>query len=181
MALKSPKHHAGQWRQYSAKYEGNYIAKKPSQQNSGQAPQQDPVFEFFRTVHIIEQLSRTRAESALPDEMKMAHFGVLSYLVHQGDGASPASIAEIFQVTRPSMTNTLQRLEARDYIRIAANPEDGRAKRVYLTSKGEKAFHKAREAIAPVFNDIFQALGEKVFLDSLPGLQEVANYLDKNR
>lgn len=136
---------------------------------------------FFRSINIIENLSRNRAELAMPDGMKMSHFSVLSHLAGNSEPSSPARLASTFQVTRPSMTNTLQKLEAKAFIRVLADPEDGRGKAVTITDKGREAHGRALEAIAPLFADIVNDLGEHTFEQLLPGLFRIQQYLDEHR
>jgi DNA-binding MarR family transcriptional regulator len=83
---------------------------------------------------------------------------VLNHLVRLGDGRGPAQMARAFEVTKATMTNTLQRLEARGFIRIEADPADARAKRVYLTESGrarrERAVRDAVASLSPVVREM---------------------------
>ena len=143
--------------------------------------QADPVFEFFRSVHIIQHLSQVRMEKALPGEMLQSHFGVLSHLIRSDDCKSPADLAALFQVSRPSMTNTLGKLEKMQFIRIRPNPEDGRAKLVEITDAGAKAQQAAIQAIAPMFADIVAVVGVETFQELLPDMNKIRQFLDDHR
>ncbi len=140
-----------------------------------------PLFALLTEVSIIEHLSRNRLERVLPDGLRASHFAVLNHLVRLGDGRSPARIARAVQVERATMTNTLQRLEARGLIRLAPDPQDGRGKRVYLTDAGraarEAAVASAEAAIAP----IAAGLGEAEVLAALPLLRRLRAALDQAR
>lgn len=140
-----------------------------------------PIMAFFRNIAIIEQLSKARMERALPDGMQASHFGVLSHMCNRTDKVSPAELAEIFQVARPSMTNTLQKLTSKNYITIIPDPNDGRGKLVQITEQGQQAFYKAIQAIAPLYESTVKALGVDVFEELLPGLDKVRLYMDNNR
>ena len=139
------------------------------------------IFRFFNEIGIIEQLARTRTERVLPGGMKAPHFGVLNHLVRLGKQESPAELASAFQVTRPTMTNTLQRLEAKGFITVVANPEDGRSKLVLITAAGRQARDGAVAALVPLFEKISADLGMGIFGDALPSLQAVRTYMDENR
>lgn len=143
-------------------------------------PAPDPIFEFFRGVHIIAHLSQNRMEKALPGDMLLSHFSVLSHLVRR-DVTSPAELAEAFQVARPSMTNTLSKLEKMAFVSIKPDPNDGRAKIVAITAEGAAAHQQAIAAIAPLFGDIVEGLGAQAFIDLLPGMNKVKTFLDENR
>ena len=80
---------------------------------SAGGPRDPLVFVFFNEIGIIEQLARNLLERALPAGLKQPHFGVLNHLVRLGDDKSPLFLSRAFQVSNGTMTNTLQRLEAR--------------------------------------------------------------------
>lgn len=121
--------------------------------------QQDPpIFALLNEIGIIEQLARNRFERSQTDGLRLPHFSVLNHLVRLGDGRGPAQMARAFEVTKATMTNTLQRLEARGFIRIEADPGDARAKRVYLTESGrarrERAVQDAVASLTPVMQEM---------------------------
>ena len=120
-------------------------------------------------------------EKALPNGMLPSHFGVLSHLSRVQSGTTPAALANAFQVARPSMTNTIQKLTQQGYVLVTPNPEDGRGKRVSITKKGLAAFLDAVNAIGPLYSDIIEALGEQPFVDALPHLEKIKQYMDSNR
>ena len=70
-----------------------------------------PYFAFFNEVGIINQLTTTLLEEALPKGMIAPHFQVLNHLVRLGDGRTPLQMARAFQVPKTSMTHTLSGLE----------------------------------------------------------------------
>jgi DNA-binding MarR family transcriptional regulator len=117
-------------------------------------PSDPPLFALLNEIAIIEHLARNRLERVLPDGLRASHFVVLNHLARLGDGRSPARIARAVQVEPPAMTNTIQKLEARGFVRTAPHPRDGRGKLVYLTESGraarEAAVAAATAAIAPL-------------------------------
>lgn len=139
------------------------------------------IFGFFKEISIIEHLSRSKMERVLPDDMKASHFGVLNHLVHRGKKESPAELASAFQVARPSMTNTLQKLENKAYVIIKADPKDGRAKLVAITTTGIKAHQKAMAALPQGYAKLVENLGEELFVSVLPALEKIRQYMDDNR
>ncbi len=140
-----------------------------------------PLQEFFREISILEHLTRNRMEQVLPDGMKAPHFAVLSHLITTQSKETPAELASNFQVTRPTMTNTLQRLDAKKYINIAPDPKDGRGKLVWITSEGEQAFFKAIGCLGPRFDDLSAHLGEEIFREVLPALKTIRRFMDNHR
>lgn len=151
------------------------MAKKQSKHAAGD------VFGFFNEIGIIEQLARTEMERVLPDGMKISHFGVLNHMVRLGLTESPADLASAFQVTRPSMTNTIQKLASKGYVTVDSDPNDGRGKLVLITEKGKQARNAAIEALAPLFEQLVSDLGLKIFSDTKPTLEAVRVYMDEQR
>lgn len=143
---------------------------------------QDPVlFRFFNEIGIIEQLARTKMESRMPDGINLSQFSVLNHLVRLEGQWSPLRLAKAFQVTKGAMTNTLQRLEARELVKIRTNPTDGRAKIVTLTQAGRNMREACVQAIAPMLEDIEKEFGSDAVSQTLPTLKKVREYLDAHR
>jgi DNA-binding MarR family transcriptional regulator len=139
-----------------------------------------PLFALLNEIGIIEQLARNRFERAQPDGLRLPHFAVLNHLVRLGDGRSPARIARAFQLGKPAMTNTLQRLEARGLVALEPDPEDARAKRVRLTEAGRA---RRDEAVRHVQADL-GPIASRLTLDPaalLPALRELRAALDRDR
>jgi DNA-binding MarR family transcriptional regulator len=93
-------------------------------------------FRILNEIGIIAQLSQTIFERVMPSGMTISQFTVLNHFVRLGGTRSPAQLASAFQVTRATMTSTLQRLEAKGLVTIAPDPADGRGKIVSLTQAG---------------------------------------------
>jgi DNA-binding MarR family transcriptional regulator len=139
-------------------------------------------FSVFNEIGIIEQLSSNRFQRLLPDGVSLAGFTVLNHFVRLGKrDEAPVNLARAFQVTKGAMTNTLARLEALGLVQIIADPNDGRAKRVSLTTKGSQVRDQAIVALAPDLEDILVQTGTETLKDMLPGLKKLRTLLDTNR
>lgn len=139
------------------------------------------LFEVFKEIGIIEQLSRARLEARLPDGLIAPHFAVLSHLINRGDGAVPIDMARAFQVPKTSMTHTLKGLAAKGYVELRDNPKDGRSKTVWLTDKGRALREQTIAALAPSFGDMLQHVDMQALADILPTLVELRAYMDAAR
>ena len=114
-----------------------------------------PAFELFNEIGIINQLATTMFERVLPKGMTQAQFTVLNHFVRLGhQERSPAQLAFAFQVTRPTMTSTLSRMERAGLILVRADPRDGRGNLVSLTEKG----HAMRETCLAAASTLFPIL-----------------------
>lgn len=140
-----------------------------------------PIFNFFNEIGIIDQLAQTLLERALPDKLKMSHFGVLNHFARLGGEQGPAELARAFQVTKGAMTNTVQRLKDRGLVEVKPDPSDGRGKLVRITDKGLRVRAKAIEAIFPELRELEDQFGIGKFRKALPFLQELRKYLDQAR
>ncbi len=136
---------------------------------------------LFREIGIISQLSSSRFERALPHGLTVAQFSLLGNLIRLGDDKSPARLALAFQVTKAAMTNTIGKLEGKGFVRVIADPDDGRAKRVQLTDKGRRAHDEALIAAIPVFEDVSAAITAADVKALLPVLTKLRVWLDENR
>lgn len=138
-------------------------------------------FELLNEIGIIYQLASTEFNRRLPDGLHLSHFGVINHLCRLGDGRTPQQIARAFQVTKPTMTNTLTKLSAQGFVEIRDNPADGRSKLVYLTKAGRKFREKAIATLDPVLDELDRALKTRTANEPLPSLRALREYLDKRR
>lgn len=144
----------------------------------------DPAALYFRLLNeigIIAQLSASRFERVLPHGLTVAQFSLLNHGVRLGDGWTPARLAAAFQVTRGTMTSTLQKLDAKGFIRIEPDAQDARSKRVFLTASGRAAREASLAALAPDFARMPEALAPAQAAALLPTLEALRVWLDTNR
>jgi DNA-binding MarR family transcriptional regulator len=117
----------------------------------------------------------------MPHGMTQAQFNVLNHCVRLGDGKAPAQLASAFQVTRGTMTSTLQKLQEKGMIHICADESDGRAKKVFLTAEGRAARAEALKALQPQLSRLAKALDLAGIHDTLPVLENLRVWLDTHR
>ncbi len=144
-------------------------------------PDDPPVFRFFTEIGIIEQLARNAFERVMPGGLTLSQFTVLNHFARRGDAQTPLSLARAMQVSKGTMTNTLQKLEAKELIAIAPDPADGRGKQVSLTGAGLALPQAAIAALAPDLESLLGAFGERRFARATPFLAAVREYLDRAR
>lgn len=141
-------------------------------------PPRDPmVVVFFSEIVMIEQLARGRLQRALPRGMELSHFMVLNHFARLGGEKTPAQIARVFHVTRGAMTNTLRKLDNAGYVHIRPDWDDARRKWVSLSPAGRQARDRAVHAMAPVFDDLIDELGNQRLRDLLPTLRSIREVL----
>lgn len=150
-------------------------------------PDQDPTsdaarfFAFFNEVGIINQLATALFEARLPGGILVSQFTVLNHLVRVSDGRTPLDLARAFQVPKTTMTHTLAILAKHGLIRVAANPNDGRSKCVWITEAGRDFRAKAITSLNP---DLVALAGKfpPAQLDAvMPVLTSLRQIMDRQR
>ncbi|MFK7836620.1 MAG: MarR family winged helix-turn-helix transcriptional regulator [Sulfitobacter sp.] len=144
-------------------------------------PDPSVIFEVFKEIGIIEQLSRAQLEARLPDGLIAPHFAVLNHLINRGDGAVPIAMARALQVPKTSMTHTLKGLAEKGYVELRSNPEDGRSKTVWLTDNGRALREQTISVLVPGLIEMLQNIDADALAAILPTLVEVRTYMDAAR
>jgi DNA-binding MarR family transcriptional regulator len=139
-------------------------------------------FEVFTEIAIIHQLTNAMLLEVMPKGVTMAQFTVLNHFVRlEVKTTSPASLASAFQVTRPTMTSTLLRMERAGLVKIISDPNDGRGKLVSVTAKGKSTFAACVAAADPLAPKIKSAITDYDLSSVLPQLKKIRSSLDKMR
>lgn len=143
----------------------------------------DPLaFEVFNEIGIIDQLAGAMLASVLPAGMTQAQFTVLNHFVRlEVVEKSPADLANAFQLTRPTMTSTLSRMERAGLVTIRPDPADGRAKLVSLTSEGRAMRETCISALLPLLPLINAVVSDAELSALLPALRKIRVKLDALR
>lgn len=76
--------------------------------------------------------------------------GEVLLMLREGDGIAQSQLAVRLEVSAPTLTNTLHRMEAREWIRRERDPHDERCQRVSLTAVGARAAEDAWRALLEV-------------------------------
>lgn len=143
----------------------------------------DPIeFVLFNEIGIIDQLGGAMFERAMPKGMTQAQFTVLNHFVRLGHNErSPAQLANAFQLTRPTMTSTLGRMEKAGLVNTRPDPDDGRSKLVSLTPKGREMRERCIAALIPLLSVLKGVLDEQEVRNVVPILRKLRVALDKAR
>ena len=128
---------------------------------------------LFSEVLAADQTVRNRLGRVLPKGMEISHFSVLNNLAWHHGERTPAQLAETFNVTRGAMTNTLRKLQWQGYVHIPPDWDDARRKLVAISPAGAQARDAAVSAIAPLFRDLVDKVGEEQVRAAIPTLREL--------
>lgn len=142
----------------------------------------DPIaFRVMNEIGIIDQLGTTVFERSMPHGLTLPQFIVLNHFVRLGGDRSPLALAGALQVSKATMTSTLQRLESKGFITSVPDPRDGRAKRIAITPQGRQAREDAIQAISPELAAMEAAIGRGPMEAALPFLVALRSFLDARR
>ncbi|MEO1303477.1 MAG: MarR family transcriptional regulator [Pseudomonadota bacterium] len=139
------------------------------------------IFSLFNEVGIINQLATARFARALSPDLNPSEFGVLNHFVRLGEKRSPSYLAKAFQMTKPSMTAILAKLERKGYVEITGSAEDRRRKIVNITEAGRVARQRGVKAVAPLVSLVMEHQNVAELQKILPTLKALREYLDAER
>lgn len=84
---------------------------------------------------------------------------VFRYILPQGSRIT--ELADRAGITKQSMASLVEHLQKHGYVSIHPDPDDGRAKRVLLTERGEEVQHEARRLSEQVERRWAEMIGEQ--------------------
>lgn len=151
--------------------------REPSQGAAG-----DPlVFRLMNEIAIIDQLASRLFDRLMPGALTLPQFVVLNHFVRLGRPSSPQRLARAFQVTKSTMTNTLQHLDRAGFVTIEPDPQDARAKVVTITPAGRAAREAAVAVLTPRLEGLAEGITPDAIEAALPLLARLRANLDAER
>ncbi len=142
----------------------------------------DPIeFQVMNEIGIINQLAENLFREHLPKGMTVAQFGVLNHLLRLERQETISELARNMQVTQPTMSSTVRKLEDRGLVELVHDPEDRRVRRVQVTAEGGAARQTAVALVAPLADLVRDRIPESVWTGLLPELRRVRVMLDALR
>ncbi len=140
------------------------------------------IFELFVEVSVTYTLAANAFSQVLPHAMNLSQFKLLSHFSRTKTArTSIIDLAHIFQVSKPSMGETVNKLKEKSFVVVEANPSDHREKLVSITAKGEAARIDAIHAFSPLMQKMTSEIGTKNFEKALYALRPICRWLDANR
>ncbi|WP_245304230.1 MarR family winged helix-turn-helix transcriptional regulator [Hoeflea olei] len=136
---------------------------------------------FFNEIGKIYQLCNTLVGKLLPDGVHPSHFGIILHLVRVGDGATPLALANAMNVSKATISHSLQVLEKRGFIETRPSATDARSKLVFLTEAGRVFCEEAIAVAARTFASFLHDDDRQIMSDALPGLMAIRRLFEANR
>ena len=130
-----------------------------------------PLAVLSRVTRLARHLDQARAEAFASHDLDGWEFDVLAALRRSGRpyALSPGQLTSQTMVTSGTMTNRIDRLEERGFVRRSPDPNDRRGVRVELTERGKKAVDGALTDLLEREHSLLESLkkGERIELADL--------------
>lgn len=114
-----------------------------------------------------------------PSEYKLL-FTIKSAKKHHGASLTVSSLSKYLQVTAPSVTQIINRLEADGLVERQMDPGDRRSVQVMLTEEGEQVTDKVRDAYLIKLQGLINHFGEEKSQQLAELLSEMIEYFAQN-
>jgi DNA-binding MarR family transcriptional regulator len=95
------------------------------------------------------------------DDLESQHLNVLQY--PGPDGTRPSELAARLRISKQALNYLLGQLEAAGYLERVTDSRDLRSRQIALSTRGGKAVHVIRDAVAEVEADWAEKLGAERF------------------
>ena len=80
-------------------------------------------------------------------ELTAAQGRIMGYLAHCKEPPCPRDLETEFQLSHPTVSGILSRLEQKGFIELRTDPDDRRCKRIYVLPKGKECHALMHETI----------------------------------
>jgi DNA-binding MarR family transcriptional regulator len=145
-------------------------------------PNMQNVFQLFVEVSITHMLATTELMRIMPHKLTLSQFSLLSHFSRTDNlQRSIVDLAGIFQVSKPSMGETIEKLLQKGFVNVDPNPDDRRGKIVSMTPAGAQAKMDAEQAIFPLLELMIKDLGADQVDTAYHALRPIRVWLDNNR
>ncbi|GAK44238.1 transcriptional regulator, MarR family [Tepidicaulis marinus] len=156
---------------------------EPSHKDAAPAglPGDPRAFAVMTEISIIAHLADNLFARVLPDGLTVAQFAVLNHLLRLKKEETIGELASAHQVSQPTMSSTVRKLEDKKLVRLVPDAGDRRIKRVAVTRAGEAMRGEAVARMRPLAGELLGQIGEEDWARIHPVLTRLRILLDKAR
>lgn len=150
---------------------------KPAAETQG-----DPVeFAVLTEIAIIAHLADTAFARLLPKGFTTAQFGVLNHLIRKDTQETIGELASAMQVSQPTMSSTVRKLEDSGFIELVYDPDDRRVRRVSVTKSGRAIRAESIKSLNAMKTSALKDIDPADWALVLPALGRIRKTLDAAR
>lgn len=139
----------------------------------------------LQILNVLRQFHRHTAKQSPVSGLKQSEFRVLHCIQKRSklaaNGIKVSDISTALDVSSPTITQSINTLEANGYVERTVDKQDRRAVRVKLTNKGEQAIEKAVVTMVNFFDGLVEHLGQEESNELIELLTKVLVYFDENK
>jgi DNA-binding MarR family transcriptional regulator len=125
--------------------------------DGGPIPGELGVFPGYLLARLGQASSRRFHKALEPEGLHPRHFGVMTMVAAQ-PGMSQQQLHEKTAIDPSSMVAVIDELQARGLAERRQDPDDRRARTIFLTEHGEQTLQRIRGLVADLQRDFFAAL-----------------------
>ena len=94
-------------------------------------------YSYGKLIRILNNCTGQATTSALASmELTAAQGHIMGYIIHREQATCARDIEEAFQLSHPTVSGILSRLEQKGFIEMRPDEQDRRCKRIYVLDKG---------------------------------------------
>lgn len=111
-------------------------------------------------------------------DLTSAQGHIMGYLIHAKGAPCARDLESFFQLSHPTVSGLLSRMEAKGFIEIRPDPDDRRVKRIYPLERGMSCAKRIGESIQDIECHMVQGFTEEeqaLFVDLLRRAAENLN------
>jgi DNA-binding MarR family transcriptional regulator len=123
----------------------------------GPIPGELSVFPGYLLARLGESSRRRFKEALEPEGLHPRHFGVMT-MVGAQPGMSQQQLHEKTAIDPSSMVSVIDELEAMGLAERRPDPEDRRARTIFLTERGQQTLDRVRSLVGELQREFFRAL-----------------------
>ena len=154
---------------------------KPKQAKPAGLPGDPIEFQVMNEIGMINQLAGNMFQSCLPKGLTVAQFSVLNHLLRLDVQQTISELASAMQVSQPTMSSTVRKLEDKNLVELIHDPQDRRIRRVAVTDSGEEWRNGAVVALRPMIAGFRNHIAEDTWSLLLPQLNQIRVVMDELR
>jgi DNA-binding MarR family transcriptional regulator len=110
------------------------------------------------------------------DDLRPSHAPLVRYVL--SEGLRPTELAEQLGLSKQTVNGLIREFETKGYIRLDADPDDGRAKRITLTERGLDLGNTASRLSAEVGRRWAERIGNERYAEFEDVLREIVQDVD---